>query len=125
MKLFHGRNNLLIAVIGSAAVFFMLSNVLTSAEEQDDQVKRTVSLSMLEGTISPGFELTLPSGSITERFEHRFNNIHTIFNLNFNFLNKQRKEEGEFKVSLHNEYNYKKSIAHFPRDPMQPIWHWT
>jgi hypothetical protein len=41
----------------------------------------------LEAKIAPHFEFTLPSGNISERLEQQFNNLNTVFALNFNFIN--------------------------------------
>jgi hypothetical protein len=55
-------------------------------QEQKEEPQRSLSLSTLEGRVSPQFEFTLPSGDISERIEQQFNKLHTVFRLNFNFL---------------------------------------
>lgn len=69
-------------------------------QEQKEEPQRTLSLSTLEGRISPHFEFTLPSGNISERIEQQFNNLHTFFSLNFNFLDSSIGADVAFSYPL-------------------------
>jgi hypothetical protein len=64
----------------------ILPNTRVEGQDQKEEPQRTLTLSTLEGRGSPHFEFTLPSGNIYERIEQQFNNLHVVFDLNFNFL---------------------------------------
>lgn len=79
-------DNRYLSVIVIVQVLLLLSNVQMHGEEQKEEPQRSLSLSTIESRVSPHFEFTLPSGNISERIEQQFNNLHTVFNLNFNLL---------------------------------------
>jgi hypothetical protein len=54
----------------------------------------------LEAKITPHFEFTLPSGNISERLKQQFNNLNTLFSLNFNFLNSSIDADVAFSYPL-------------------------
>jgi hypothetical protein len=75
-----------LAVLLFAHVLLLLPSVRMQGQDQKEEPQRTLTLSTLEGRGSPHFEFTLPSGNISERIEQQFNNLHVVFDLNFNFL---------------------------------------
>jgi len=64
----------------------LLPNTRVEGQDQKEEPQRTLTLSTLEGRGRPRFEFTLPSGNISERIEQQFNNLHVVFDFNFNFL---------------------------------------
>ncbi|UCF99418.1 MAG: hypothetical protein JSV89_07740 [Spirochaetaceae bacterium] len=83
----NGKRRLYLIALCFVYAFFTLSASRSECQEQKEEPQRTVSLSTLEAKVNPHFEFTLPSGNISERIEQQFNNLHTVFDLNFNFLN--------------------------------------
>ena len=81
------KRKLPLSVLIFLQVLLLLPSVQMHGQEQKEEPKRTLSLSTLEGRINPHFEFTLPSGNIYQRIEQQFNNLNSVFSLNFNFLN--------------------------------------
>lgn len=94
------RKKLPLAVLFIVHALLILPNTRLEGQDQKEEPERTATLSTLEAKISPQFEFTLPSGNISERFEQRFNNLHTVFNLNFNFLNSSIDADVAFSYPL-------------------------
>jgi hypothetical protein len=98
-KLRQGTKLHLAGLFFLGAVLMFPTNGL-EAQEQKEEPQRTVAVSTLEAKITPHFEFTLPSGNISERLEQQFNNLNTVFSLNFNFLNSSIDADVAFSYPL-------------------------
>jgi hypothetical protein len=94
------RKNLSLAVFCFVNVLLILTDTRLQAQEQKEESQRTVAMSTLEAKITPHFEFTLPSGNISERLEQQFNNLNTVFTLNFNFINSSIDADVAFSYPL-------------------------
>ncbi len=94
------RKKLPLAVFCFVNVLLILTDTRLEAQEQKEEPQRTVAMSTLEAKITPNFEFTLPSGNISERLEQQFNNLNTVFTLNFNFLNSSIEADAAFSYPL-------------------------
>jgi hypothetical protein len=99
MKLHPGTK---LAVVGLSfwGVILMFPQNGLEAQEQKAAPGRTVAMSTLEARITPHFEFTLPSGSISERIEQQFNNFNMAFTLDFNFFNSSIDADIAFSYPL-------------------------
>jgi len=89
-----------LSVLIFVQVLLLLPSVQIHGQENEEEPQRSVTLSTLEAKISPHFEFTLPSGNISERIEQQFNNLHSVFSLNFNFLDSSIDADVAFSYPL-------------------------
>ena len=81
---------------------FSQSSHSTSTEisTADNPTKIDIRVSNIIAKINPQTEITFPTGSFSEHFKHRFNNLNIIFNFNYNFLANELSGKISFEYPL-------------------------
>ena len=72
----------------------------TEISTADNPTKIDIKVSNIIAKINPQTEITFPTGSFSEHFKHRFNNLNIIFNFNYNFLANELSGKISFEYPL-------------------------